>query len=57
MSDRAYAKSLPEGLSRMAREGGLAELYAGFIPIVAKQVPYVSTHFLHINKYLALTSQ
>jgi solute carrier family 25 phosphate transporter 3 len=29
----------------MAKEGGLAELYAGFIPIIAKQIPYAVGQF------------
>lgn len=27
------------GFKRMAAEGGLQELYAGFVPILAKQIP------------------
>ncbi|GAA5851532.1 hypothetical protein JCM5353_005903 [Sporobolomyces roseus] len=40
VSNRTYASNLATGFKRMAAEGGLKELYAGFIPILAKQVPY-----------------
>lgn len=37
VSDRTYAKGLVGGFMRMAKEGGLREFYAGFIPILFKQ--------------------
>lgn len=40
VSDRTYASGLVPGFIRMAREGGLAEFYSGFIPILFKQIPY-----------------
>ncbi|KAK4703471.1 hypothetical protein P7C70_g2749, partial [Phenoliferia sp. Uapishka_3] len=45
VSDRTYASGLVPGFLRMSREGGLRELYAGFIPIVCKQVPYAVGQF------------
>ncbi|GAA5927131.1 hypothetical protein JCM1841_006058 [Sporobolomyces salmonicolor] len=46
VSNRTYAKNLPTGFMRMAREGGMKELYAGFVPILAKQIPYAVGQFL-----------
>ncbi|KAJ6559108.1 mitochondrial carrier domain-containing protein [Mycena vulgaris] len=40
VSEKGYATGLVTGFTRMAREGGLRELYAGFLPILCKQVPY-----------------
>jgi solute carrier family 25 phosphate transporter 3 len=40
VSDRTYASGLASGFVKMARTGGVSELYAGFIPILAKQIPY-----------------
>ncbi|EJD50988.1 mitochondrial carrier [Auricularia subglabra TFB-10046 SS5] len=45
VSDRTYATGLVTGLTRMAREGGVRELYAGFIPILFKQIPYAIGQF------------
>lgn len=39
VSDRHYATNMLTGFQRMASEGGLRELYAGFVPILAKQIP------------------
>lgn len=39
VSDRKYASNMLTGFQRMAAEGGLKELYAGFVPILAKQIP------------------
>ncbi|KAG8738497.1 hypothetical protein FRC10_006782 [Ceratobasidium sp. 414] len=36
VSDRTYASGLTTGFARMAREGGIQELYAGFLPILCK---------------------
>jgi solute carrier family 25 phosphate transporter 3 len=36
VSDRTYASGLVTGFTRMAREGGIQELYAGFLPILCK---------------------
>ncbi|GAA6031742.1 hypothetical protein JCM8097_001965 [Rhodosporidiobolus ruineniae] len=46
VSDRKYATSLATGFARMAKEGGVKELYAGFVPILAKQIPYAVGQFL-----------
>ncbi|BGP46808.1 mitochondrial phosphate carrier protein [Rhodotorula kratochvilovae] len=46
VSDRKYATNLASGFKRMASEGGLSELYAGFVPILAKQIPYAVGQFL-----------
>ncbi|KAK4050144.1 mitochondrial phosphate carrier protein [Microbotryomycetes sp. JL201] len=45
VSDRTYATNMATGFMRMAREGGLTELYAGFIPILFKQIPYALGQF------------
>ncbi|KAF9221021.1 mitochondrial carrier [Gyrodon lividus] len=45
VSQRNYATGLVTGLTRLAREGGIAELYAGFLPILCKQIPYTMGHF------------
>ncbi|KAJ7927973.1 mitochondrial carrier domain-containing protein [Mycena leptocephala] len=36
--------------TRMAREGGLRELYAGFVPILCKQIPYAIGQFT-VNEF------
>ncbi|GAA5855472.1 hypothetical protein JCM8547_007846 [Rhodosporidiobolus lusitaniae] len=46
VSDRTYASNLLTGFRRMAAEGGVKELYAGFVPILAKQIPYAVGQFL-----------
>ncbi|GAA6004857.1 Mir1p [Rhodotorula paludigena] len=46
VSDRKYASNMVTGFQRMAAEGGLSELYAGFVPILAKQIPYAVGQFL-----------
>jgi len=45
VSQRGYATGLVTGFTRLAREGGIRELYAGFIPILFKQVPYAIGQF------------
>jgi len=45
VSDRTYASGLVTGFARMAREGGIQELYAGFLPILCKQIPYAIGQF------------
>jgi len=45
VSDRNYASGLVSGFARMAREGGVQELYAGFLPILCKQIPYAIGQF------------
>ena len=38
VSERGFATGLVSGFMRIAREGGLRELYAGFLPILCKYV-------------------
>ncbi|EPQ54473.1 mitochondrial carrier [Gloeophyllum trabeum ATCC 11539] len=45
VSERGYASGLVTGFTRLAREGGLRELYAGFLPILCKQIPYAIGQF------------
>jgi solute carrier family 25 (mitochondrial phosphate transporter), member 3 len=45
VSDRKYATGLLTGFARLSREEGLAGLYAGFIPILLKQIPYAIGQF------------
>ncbi|KAG1906681.1 mitochondrial carrier domain-containing protein [Suillus fuscotomentosus] len=45
VSDRTYATGLVTGFTRIAREGGMRELYAGFLPILCKQIPYAIGQF------------
>lgn len=39
VSDPKYAKGLVAGFTRLASEEGVAGLYAGFLPILCKQIP------------------
>ncbi|KAJ7644220.1 mitochondrial carrier domain-containing protein [Roridomyces roridus] len=50
VSERGYASGLVTGFTRMAREGGVRELYAGFIPILCKQIPYAIGQFT-VNEF------
>ena len=43
VSERGFATGLVSGFMRIAREGGLRELYAGFLPILCKYVSIPST--------------
>jgi len=36
VSQKGYATGLVSGFTRLAREGGMRELYAGFVPILLK---------------------
>lgn len=45
VSQRGYATGLVSGFSRLLREGGVRDLYAGFIPILFKQIPYAIAQF------------
>ncbi|EIM85975.1 mitochondrial carrier [Stereum hirsutum FP-91666 SS1] len=45
VSERGYASGLTTGFARLVREGGVRELYAGFIPILFKQIPYAIGQF------------
>ncbi|SCZ98937.1 BZ3500_MvSof-1268-A1-R1_Chr3-1g05720 [Microbotryum saponariae] len=58
VSDRTYASGLATGFLRMAREGGVSEMYAGFVPILVspsfatarfrtfKQIPFALGQFV-----------
>ncbi|KAF8919001.1 mitochondrial carrier domain-containing protein [Mucidula mucida] len=45
VSQRGYATGLVSGVTRLAREGGISQLYAGFLPILCKQIPYAMGQF------------
>ncbi|OCF35447.1 solute carrier family 25 (mitochondrial phosphate transporter), member 3 [Kwoniella heveanensis CBS 569] len=45
VSDPKYANGLVSGLTKIASTEGFSSLYAGFIPILAKQVPYAIGQF------------
>lgn len=46
VSDPTYCTGLIDGFSKMARTEGVAGFYAGFIPILAKQIPYTCAKFV-----------
>jgi len=50
VSDRKYATGLVTGFTRLAREGGIREMYAGFLPILCKQIPYAIGQFT-VNEF------
>jgi len=50
VSDRKYATGLVTGFLSLAREGGLADMYAGFLPIICKQIPYAIGQFT-VNEF------
>lgn len=45
VSERNYAKNFVGALTRMAGEGGIGALYAGYAPILCKQIPYAIGQF------------
>lgn len=45
VSDPKYASGLVSGFTKIAQTEGFSSLYAGFIPIVCKQVPYAIGQF------------
>jgi len=45
VSEKGFATGLVSGFTRIAREGGVRELYAGFLPILCKQIPYAIGQF------------
>jgi len=51
VSDSKYATGFFPAFARMAREGGIREFYAGFIPILCKQVPYALGQFT-VNEWM-----
>ncbi|KAF8895320.1 mitochondrial carrier [Infundibulicybe gibba] len=50
VSERNYATGLVSGFTRMAKEGGMRQLYAGFLPILCKQIPYAIGQFT-VNEF------
>jgi len=50
VSERGYAKGLVSGFTKLAAEGGVGTLYAGFIPILCKQIPYAIGQFT-VNEF------
>ncbi|KAI0643148.1 mitochondrial carrier [Trametes meyenii] len=50
VSQRHYATGLLTGFARLAREEGLGGLYAGFLPILCKQIPYAIGQFT-VNEF------
>jgi len=50
VSERGFATGLVSGFMRIAKEGGLRELYAGFLPILCKQIPYAIGQFT-VNEF------
>ncbi|KDE07370.1 hypothetical protein MVLG_02412 [Microbotryum lychnidis-dioicae p1A1 Lamole] len=62
VSDRTYASGLATGFLRMAREGGVSEMYAGFFPILFKQIPFalgqfVTNEWAHETVYKQLSAE
>lgn len=51
VSDRQFASGLMTGFARLAREEGLSGLYAGYIPLLAKQVPFALGQFT-VNEWM-----
>jgi len=45
VAQQGYATGLVSGFTRVVREGGVRDLYAGFIPILFKQIPYAIGQF------------
>lgn len=45
VSDPKYATGMMSGLAKIASTEGFSSLYAGFIPILAKQIPYAIGQF------------
>lgn len=50
VSERGYATGLVTGFTRLAREEGVRQLYAGFLPILCKQIPYAIGQFT-VNEF------
>lgn len=45
VSQRGYARGMVGAMTRMGREEGISGFYAGYIPILFKQVPYAIGQF------------
>jgi len=50
VSERGYASGLTTGFVKLAREGGISHMYAGFLPILCKQIPYAIGQFT-VNEF------
>lgn len=50
VSQRGYASGLTTGFMRLAREGGIGELYAGFLPILCKCVMFLNLSQLRLTR-------
>ena len=50
VSEPTYASGLVSGMSRMASQEGIGAFYAGFGPILFKQVPYTMAKFVVYEK-------
>ena len=46
VSDPEFADSLGEGFAKMFKAEGIGGFYSGFLPILAKQIPYTCAKFL-----------
>jgi solute carrier family 25 (mitochondrial phosphate transporter), member 3 len=46
VSDPTYCTGLADGFTKMAKNEGLGGFYAGFAPILAKQIPYTCAKFV-----------
>ncbi|KAI0479488.1 mitochondrial phosphate carrier protein [Xylariaceae sp. FL0804] len=50
VSEPTYASGLVSGMSKMAKNEGLGAFYAGFGPILFKQIPYTMSKFVVYEK-------
>jgi solute carrier family 25 (mitochondrial phosphate transporter), member 3 len=46
VSDPTFCNGLMDGFSKMAKAEGIGGFYAGFLPILAKQIPYTCAKFV-----------
>ena len=46
VSDPEFCNGLADGFAKMARTEGVGGFYAGFLPILAKQIPYTCAKFV-----------
>jgi len=46
VSDPTFASGLTDGFAKMAAQEGIGGFYAGFMPILAKQIPYTCAKFV-----------
>lgn len=45
VSEKNFANGMVDGFLKLTRQGGFKVLYAGFVPLLAKQVPYAIGQF------------